>query len=205
MQFVRLKKDDKPVRMSKREGVYVLVDDILEAVGRDAFRYFMLARSPDTHMDFDMSLAKEQSKKNPVYYVQYAGARMSSILKKADWNEKKIDFSSSTLFCNPLNDPTASPKEEKSIFLGVQERNLILKLIQFPEIIEDIAKDYQVHRLATYIYELAKTFTDFYENVRVLGAKTETLEEARLSLVATARQILERALSLMGISAPKKM
>jgi arginyl-tRNA synthetase len=187
MQFVRLVKEGGAVRMSKREGVYILIDDILKEVGRDAFRYFMLTRSPDTHMDFDMDLAKEQSKKNPVYYVQYAGARMSSILEKSNSPNQK--FLSSKNFGSTRN----------------YERKLILKLIQFPEIIEDIAKDYQVHRLTIYIYELAKTFTDFYENVRVLNAENEELKKARLSLVFITRQTLERALSLLGISAPKKM
>ncbi|MFC1751665.1 arginine--tRNA ligase [Patescibacteria group bacterium] len=187
-QFVRIVKDGKEVRMSKRAGNYVTLADLLTEVGRDVYRYFMLQHSANTHMDFDLGLAKEQSKKNPVYYVQYAGARMSSILA----NEKR---------------KTKNEKRQLKIqnLKEKQERRLILKLIQFPEIIQDTAEDYQVQRLTTYIYELAKTFTGFYENVKVIGAESEELKEARLNLVAITRQMLERVLSLMKISAPEKM
>lgn len=188
MQFVRLVEDGKAVRMSKREGKFVLAEDVIKEIGRDAFRYFMLTRSPDTHLDFDMDLAKEQSKKNPVYYVQYAHARMHSILAKSEIQNPKFE-----------TNPKFKTLNSK------YERNLILKLIQFPEIIEDISKDYQVHHLTTYIYELAKTFTDFYENVRVLEAETDELKGARLELVFVAKQILGKGLSLMGISSPEKM
>ena len=187
-QFVRLVKDGKSVRMSKREGNFVLVDDVLKEVGKDAFRYFMLTRSSDTHMDFDMELAKEQSKKNPVYYIQYAGARMQSILAKSEIRSTKSETISNIKILNSKH-----------------ERNLILRLIQFPEIIEDISKNYQVHHLATYAYELAKTFTDFYENNPVLNAETDEIKKSRLSLVAVTRQILESVLNLLGIDAPGKM
>ncbi|MFC1757099.1 arginine--tRNA ligase [Patescibacteria group bacterium] len=194
MQFVRLVKDGKATRMSKREGNFVLVDDVLKEVGKDAFRYFMLTRSTDTHMDFDMELAKEQSKKNPVYYVQYAGARMNSILSKS--NSPNQEFFDKFAFGEVFRQ---SSKNSDSA------RNLLLKLIQFPEIIQDISKDYQVHHLTTYIYELAQIFTNFYENVPVLNAESEELTKQRLSLVFATRQILEKGLSLLGISAPKQM
>ncbi|MDD5032837.1 MAG: arginine--tRNA ligase [Candidatus Pacebacteria bacterium] len=186
MQFVRLFQNGAAARMSKREGVYVLVDDVLKEIGKDAFRYFMLTRSPDTHMDFDLELAKEQSKKNPVYYIQYAGARMSNILKKSEAGLKneKIEIQN-------LTEP--------------QERRLLLKLIQFPEMIESVSRDYQVHRLTTYIYELAAAFTDFYENVRVLEAEGDELKNSRLLLVSVSRRLLEQVLGLLGISAPEKM
>jgi len=223
MQFVRLVEDGKSVRMSKREGRFVLVDDVLKEVGKDAFRYFMLTRSPDTHMDFDMKLAMEQSKKNPVYYIQYAGARMSSILEKAGKKaeslpDRKFFDKFVPQFCGtkPIRQSSKNFNPARNY-----ERALILKLIQFPEVIEDVAKDYQVHQLTTYIYELARTFTDFYENVRVLDIEAPTLaksevgvptpegvgklKEARLALVVITRHILERVLFLMGISSPKKM
>ena len=145
---------------------------------------FFLQKSTDTHLDFDLDLVKEQSK-NPVYYVQYAGARMHSILKKS----QTLNLKSQINFKNP----------------NIQEKNLILKLIQFPEIIEDIAKDYQVQRLTTYAYELAKVFTDFYEKVPVLKAETEDLKKSRLNLVFNTRKILNQVLGLLGISAPEKM
>lgn len=134
-----------------------------------------------------MQLAKERSKKNPVYYVQYAHARAYSIIRNSSIKFKI--FKPQLKIKNP----------------NKQERNLILKLIQFPEIIEDIAKDYQVHRLTTYVYELAKIFTDFYENVPVLKAETKELKKSRSALVAITKKILNQTLNLMGISAPKRM
>ncbi|MFH1978994.1 MAG: arginine--tRNA ligase [Patescibacteria group bacterium] len=188
MQFVRLMEKGETKRMSKRKGVFVLVDDVLKEIGKDAFRYFMLTRSSDTHMDFDLELAKEQSKKNPVYYIQYAGARMQNILEKSR--------------ASNLKSKTISNIE---ILNSKHEKGLVLKLIQFPEIIEDISKSYQVHQLATYAYELAKIFTDFYENVRVLETEDGELKTARLELVAISRQVLGNVLKIMGVSSPKKM
>ncbi len=184
-QLVTIKEGGETKKLSKREGTVILLEDLLDEVGIDALRWFFLEKSLNTHVDFDLELAKEQSKKNPVYYVQYAGARMSSILEKADF-EKPTNF-------------------DIKILDSKQEKNLILKLIRFPEIIEDISKDYQVHHLATYIYELAKIFTDFYENIRVLETEDEELKQARLNLVATTRQILKNGLGLLGIAAPKQM
>lgn len=198
MQFVRLVENGKPARMSKREGVYVLVDDVLKEIGLDVFRYFMLMRSSDTHMDFDLGLAKERSKKNPVYYVQYAHARACSILRNAGSPHQNFPF-----YSPPAR--SFGQRPENSDLAHDYERHLVLKLIQFPEIIEDITKDYQVHRLTTYIYELAKIFTNFYENNSVLNAETEDLKQSRLRLVEITRQILGQVLSLMGISAPEKM
>jgi len=195
MQFVRLLENGKAARMSKRKGTYVLVEDVLREVGKDAFRYFMLTRSANTHMDFDMDLAKEQSKKNPVYYIQYSHARVCSILNKFEIPASLAGRR------NPKSETIPNIK----LLNSKHERQLILKLIQIPEVLEDISKDYQAHKLTTYIYELAKTFTDFYENVRVLEAESEELKRARLSLVAATRQILEKVLKLMGISAPEKM
>jgi len=193
-QMVRLIKDGKEFKMSKRKGVFVTLEDLIKDVGLDAARFFFLARSLETQMDFDMSLAKERSKKNPVYYVQYAGARMSSILKKSQFSI----FNFQSIFKFPAS-PAGGQK------LNTQERNLILKLIQFPEIIESVSEDYQVQRITTYAYELAKTFTDFYENVRVLNAESEELKKFRLNLVFMIRKILVQTLKLLGISAPEKM
>src|SRR3989338_5480062 len=147
MQLVRLTSGGKEVRMSKRAGEFVTLDDLLKEVGLDAARWFFLEKSPDTHMDFDLDLAKERSKKNPVYYAQYAHARASSILKKA---RKKL-----------RNYETEKLNEK-------EELALIKKILKLPEVVEDIAGDYQVHRLTKYTYELAKSFTDFYENCRVI-------------------------------------
>jgi arginyl-tRNA synthetase len=186
-QMVRLISKGEEIKMSKRKGVFTTLGELIKEVGLDAARYFFLMHSIDSHMDFDLDSAKERSKKNPVYYVQYAGARMHSILAKSQIPKSKLQINPK--FQNPNN----------------YERNLILKLIQFPEIIEDIAKDYQVHRLTTYVYELAKVFTDFYENVPVLKAENKEFKKSRLALISVSRNILEKSLSLMGISAPERM
>ena len=201
-QVARLIKDGKELKMSKRAGVFVTLEELIKEVGLDAARFFFLMRSLDTHLDFDLDLAKERSKKNPVYYVQYAHARACSILKKSKLTARKSDFSFFGPAAGYLSKNKINAREEKS---ELSHRVLILKLIQFPEIIEDIAKDYQVHHLTTYAYELAKVFTDFYENVPVLAAETEELKKSRLALVSRAQKILERSLGLMGISAPEKM
>jgi arginyl-tRNA synthetase len=188
LQFVTIMEKGEKARMSKRTGTYITMDELIDEVGLDAVRFFFLQRAADTHLDFDLDLAKEQSKKNPVYYVQYAHARACSIIRNSGIKLKIFKLQI----------------EIQKLILG-SERNLILKLIQFPEIIEDITKDYQVHRLANYVYELAKVFTDFYENVPVLQAESEDLKNSRLALVSITREILAKSLSLMGISAPEKM
>ncbi len=188
LQFVAIIERGEKIRMSKRAGTYVTIDELIDDVGLDAVRFFFLQRAADTHLDFDLDLAKEQSKKNPVYYVQYAHARACSILKKSSFISKIF-----------------KPQMEIKKLVSDYEKKLILKLIQFPEIIEDITKDYQVHRLTTYVYELAKVFTDFYENAPVLKAENRDLKKSRLALVSITKNILAKSLSLMGILAPDKM
>jgi arginyl-tRNA synthetase len=201
-QMVAIKQAGAKKKLSKRKGEVILLEDLLKEVGLDVLRWFFLEKALSTQMEFDMKLAKERSKKNPVYYVQYAHARACSILRKAGIIKGKTDFSSIGLGVGTLMHFKMKAQEEKSAF---PERNLILKLIQFPEIVEDIAKDYQVHRLTIYACELAKVFTDFYENIPVLQAETEELKNFRFALVFIARKILEKTLSLMGISAPQRM
>lgn len=192
-QLVTLKEGGGKKKLSKRKGTIVLLSDLINEAGLDAARWFYLEKSLSTHMEFDMALAKERSVKNPVYYVQYAGARMSSILRKS--REKTEIFSGVSIY-NYINDHTASPTEKISV------SSLIKKLIQFPEVVEDTAKDYQVQRLTKYAYELASEFSQFYRDVKVIGSKNE---KELLALVALSRKVLEDALKLMGISAPKKM
>ena len=203
VQMVRLIKGGEELKMQKRKDVFVTLEELIKDVGLDVVRFFFLMRSLDTHMDFDLDLAKERSKKNPVYYAQYAHARACSILRKGSIRHQ-VNFEflipkifASRKFCAP------TPRIQN--LSGGFERNLILKLIQFPEIIEDIVEDYQVHRLTTYVYELAKIFTDFYENAPVLKAETKELKKSRLALVMITKKILNQALNLMGISAPEKM
>jgi len=183
LQFVTILEKGQKQRMSKRSGLYVTMDELLEKAGIDATRFFFLQKSPDTHLNFDLELAKEQSSKNPIYYVQYAHARICSILRK-----------------------TKSVKDESDLnkLTHQAELGLIKELIKFPEIIEDTARDYQVQRLPYYSMELANSFHKFYENCRVID-KDKEITKARVSLIKATKIVLKNTLELMGISAPEKM
>jgi arginyl-tRNA synthetase len=183
LQFVTLFEKGKRLKMSKRLGRYVTMDDLIDMVGKDVVRFFFLMRSTDTHLNFDLDLAKERSEKNPVYYIQYAHARICSILKKAENKKVKPDYS----------------------LLGhASELSLIKQLLKFPEIVKDISQDYQVQKLPQYATDLAMIFHKFYQDCRVL-AEDEILQKTRLDLVSATKIILKEVLSLMGISAPEKM
>jgi len=197
MQLVRLFQGGQEVKMSKRLGTYVTLDELLDEIPLDVARFFFLMYSSDTHMDFNMDLAKEQSQKNPVYYVQYAHARISSILAKVKSQNFYPERSRGTKFkiqnskLNLLNDPA--------------ELLLIKQLIRLPEIVEDTANDYQVQRLPQFALELVRAFHKFYEECRVIDEKNPELTQARLNLVEATRIALKNTLDLMGISAPEKM
>lgn len=194
MQLVRLMSGGKEVKMSKRAGTYVTLDELLDEISLDVARFFFLMYSPDTHMNFDLDLAKEQGEKNPVYYVQYAHARICSIFRKSD---KMSDIKNANF----------------DLLEHESELKLIKQLIRFPEIVEDVARDYQVHRLPHYAIELVKTFHKFYEDCRVLAPSTAEgidekapeLTQARLALVQATQITLKNTLELMGINAPEKM
>jgi len=187
MQLVRLFSGGQEVKMSKRLGTYITLDELLEEIPLDVARWFFLMRSPDTHMDFDMDLAKEQSDKNPVYYVQYAHARLCAILRKVSISAKA------------LNHPVSQSLDHPS------ELALIKQLIRLPEIVEDTARDYQVHRLPQYAMELVRSFHKFYEDCRVIDEANQELTQARLALCEATKIVLKNTLDLMGISAPEKM
>lgn len=190
-QLVRLIKDGQEVRMSKRGGVFVAIEDLLDEISNDVSRFFFLARSYGNHLDFDVDLAKEQSEKNPVYYVQYAHARICSILEKSKAQNP-----------NPASGRAKSPNLE--LLNHSSELNLIKELIAFPEVIEDTACDYQVQRLPQYAVSLATAFHQFYQDCQVLS-ENNGLTQARLSLVLAVKIVLKNTLLLMGISAPEKM
>ncbi|HUT96421.1 MAG TPA: arginine--tRNA ligase [Candidatus Paceibacterota bacterium] len=182
-QFITVTEKGKKIKMSKRLGTFVPMDDLLNAVGSDVVRFFFLMHSADKQMDFDMDLAKEKSDKNPVYYVQYAYARINSILRKTSGHNLNVKL-------ELLNHPA--------------EIELIKNLIAFPEIIEETAKDYQVHRLPTYAIKSAALFHRFYTECHVLGEERD-LEKARLALIMATKIVLENILDLMGIGKPEKM
>ncbi len=190
LQMVRLFKDGKEVKMSKRGGVYVTLDELLDEIGIAAARFFFLTRSANTHLNFDLNLAKEQSEKNPVYYIQYAYARICSILRKA----RNFKF---LIFSFPSKPNFQLLKEES-------ELNLIKQIVRLPEVVNEIASDYQVQRLPQYAIELADVFHHFYETCRVMS-EDKKLVLARLGLVKAAKIVLKNVLDLMGISAPEKM
>ena len=184
MQLVRLFEGGKEVRMSKRTGIYVTIDELIDEVGLDAARFFFLTKSPGSHLNFDLDLAKKQSAKNPVYYIQYAYARICSLFEKAGRGKRQTD--------------------KLELLKHPSELNLIKQLTRLPEIVEDTAKDYQVQRLPQYAVELAVSFHRFYEDCRIIS-KDKDLTEARLSLVSAGRVVLKNTFDLMGIAAPERM
>ncbi len=185
-QMVTLKRGDEIVRVSKRTGEMITLHDLMNEVGVDACRFFFLSRSADSQMDFDLELAKRQSADNPVYYVQYAHARISSILRLAE--EKGIDYSGGDV----------------SLLTSDQELALIRKMLQLPEVVELIAQTLEPQHLPYYAMDIATVFHNFYEKCRVV-TDDEALTRARLKLVEAARIVLARTLQLMGMSAPESM
>ena len=183
LQFVTVMKDGSPVKMSKRLGTAITMDDLLEELNSDVIRFFFLNKAASTHLAFDLNLAKEQSEKNPVFYVQYAHARISSILNKAGDIKIPKDFSL-------LNDK--------------REIELMKQILRFKEIIEDTVKDYQIQRIPQYAIDLATTFHGFYQDCQVL-IEDNDLKNQRLGLVLATKITLKNVLNLMGISAPDKM
>jgi arginyl-tRNA synthetase len=186
MQLVRLSKGGEPVRMSKRTGEYITLRELMDEVGRDAARYSFVMRSADSHLDFDMDLAKEESSENPVYYVQYAHARICSILRQVEGHlpaAEKINLA-------VLNDPA--------------EEALIKKIAELPGEIAFAATNLEPHRMAHYAYELANLFHAFYTNCRVLTEDPE-VKQARLVLINACRIALRNTLQLCGVTTPDRM
>ena len=186
-QLVTLRRGDELVRISKRSGDIITLREVIDEVGADACRFFFLSRSADSQMDFDLELAKKQSADNPVYYVQYAHARIASILRLA--GERGIDFHDGDV----------------SLLTAEPELSLIRKMLLLPEIIEAVANTLEPHHLAYYAQELATVFHGFYTQCRVVSLQDEVLSKARLKLVAAAKLVLARTLYLMGMTAPETM
>jgi arginyl-tRNA synthetase len=185
-QMITLKRGCELVKLSKRSGDMISLSEVIDEVGVDACRFFFLCRSADSQMDFDLELAKKESQDNPVYYVQYAYARIASIFRLAE--EKGIKY----------DDGDVSQLKDES------ELTLIRSMLQLPEIIEMIANTLEPHHLTYYAQELATIFHSFYKQCRVVTDNAE-VTKARLKLVASARIVLDKTLGLMGMSAPEKM
>ena len=184
LQFVHLVEGDERVSMSKRRGEFIMLDDLIDEIGVDATRFFMLQRSHDSTIDLDLELARKESAENPVYYVQYAHARIASVLRKAG---RDPEMPSGALELHPA------------------ERELIKKLLAFPAEAAEAAERRAPHRIATYALELAQTFTAFYRDCPVLKAETSGLQSFRLGLCVATRRTIARALDLLGVSAPESM
>lgn len=181
VQLVRLMKDGQEVKMSKRAGTYVTLEEVVDEVGLDVARFFFLMHRASTHMDFDLTLAKEKSEKNPVYYVQYAHARISSMLK----NVGKL--------------PRLVSKEPPH----TSELQLVKSLLQFPNVVAEVAMSHETQKLPFYATELATRFHEFYTHCRVID--DGRVWEHRLALVKATQHVLRRVLQVIGVSAPEKM
>jgi len=186
-QMVTLHRGDELIRISKRSGDIITLREVVEEVGADACRFFFLSRSTDSQMDFDLELAKKESLDNPVYYVQYAHARIASILRLAQ--ERGIDYTDGDV----------------SLLTTEPELTLIRKMLLLPEIVEIVACTLEPHHLTYYAQDLATIFHSFYKQCRVVSRDNEALTKARLKLVEAAKLVLAKTLYLMGMTVPDRM
>ena len=191
MQLVHVVEGGERAQMSKRRGEFVTLDELIEDIGTDAARFFMLQRSHDTPVDLDLELARQTSNDNPVYYVQYAHARIASILRKsgqgAEERAQNADFNASEAPIEP------------------SERALIKRLCELPGEVHEAAERRAPHRMCAYSMEVARDFHAFYRDCKVIGAEGEGVEEARLGLCLLTKRTIARTLGLLGISAPERM
>ena len=190
LQFVHVVEGGARASMSKRRGEFVTLDDLIAEIGVDATRWFMLQRSHDSTVDLDLDLARSQSNENPVYYVQYAHARIASVLAKA--GDERVTGAMADV---PV---PAGPLEPA-------ERALVKKLVAFPDEVGDAAAKRAPHRICAYALELAQDFTAFYRDCRVVGAEPAELERFRIALSVASQRTIASALGLLGVSAPDSM
>jgi arginyl-tRNA synthetase len=186
IQLVALYRGGEQVRMGKRSGSYVTLEDLFDEVGVDATRYFYLARKSDQHLDFDLDLAKSQSNDNPVYYIQYAHARVASVLQQ--WG----------------GDAGALATTDLAALDSAPELQLMQRLIDYPDAIETAARDLAPHVIAFYLKDLAAEFHSYYNGNRFLVDEVP-VKLARLALAVAVQRILNNGLALLGVSAPEKM
>ena len=189
LQMVSLYRNGELVKMSKRTGQSVTLNELIEEVGTDAARFFFTMRSIDSQLDFDMTLATEKTNENPVYYIQYAHARICSIMRQlaeagiAEYAESELKLAS-------LTEP--------------EELALIKKLGEYPEMLQRAARDRAVHNVAHYVHELAGLFHSFYNQCRILGVDSD-VQQARIALVKAVGHVIRHALGILGVSAPERM
>jgi len=186
-QFVTLVRGDEPVKMSTRRANYVTLDDLIDEVGADVTRFFFLMRSPDTHLNFDLTLAQEASDKNPVFYLQYAHARICSIIDKAE----EVGLSYET-------------EADLTLLTHEAEIALMKELLRFPQALQNAAEAHSPHFVPTYLREVATAFSQFYDHCRIIGEE-DALATARMHLALATKTVLKNGLTVLGISAPRSM
>jgi arginyl-tRNA synthetase len=191
MRLVHIMESGERAQMSKRSGDFVGLDELLDEIGVDATRWFMLWRSHDTEVDLDLDLARRQSNDNPVYYVQYAHARIASILRKAGQEPESV--------------AAGAGAETPGTPLEPTEQALIKRLLEFPDEVREAAARRAPHRICTYATAVAADFHGFYRDCQVLGAEGEGVERSRLALSLLTMRTISGALGLLGISAPERM
>jgi arginyl-tRNA synthetase len=186
-QFVTLVRNGQPVKMSTRKATYETLDDLMDEVGEDVTRFFFLMRSSNTHLEFDLDLAKEASEKNPVFYLQYAHARICSILRKAA--EVGFGFDATT---------------DLTLLRDQSEIALTKSLLRLPDVLTNATATREPHRVATYLREVAVAFSQFYQHCRIIGEE-RTLATARMALAMATRTVLRNGLAVLGVGAPEQM
>lgn len=189
VQLVAIMRHGQPVAMSKRAGEFVTLRDVLQEVGSDAARYIFLTRRSDSHLDFDLDVAKEQSRENPVYYVQYAHARIASLFREAESRGVEVPAPSSV---------------DLALLDLPEEQAIIKKLSQYPEVIEEAALAYEPHRLTYYMQDLAGLIHNYYFKYRIIGDDIAR-SGARLFFMKQVQTVIKSALAVLGVSAPEKM
>ena len=189
-QMVTVMRGGEEVKISKRAGSYVTLRDLIDEVGRDATRYFLAARKADGQLTFDIDLARSQSSDNPVYYIQYAHARVCSIFRKLETEEQSWNQETGLAALSALTLET--------------EKEIMVKVGRFPEIVRKAADNNEPHMIANYMYDLAGDFHTWYNSEKTLVEDTD-LRNARLTLAEAVRQVLANGLDLLGVSAPSKM
>ena len=185
-QFVTIMEKGEVVKMSTRKANYITLDELTDEVGSDVVRYFFNMRSITSHLNFDIDIAKKHSDENPVFYLQYAHARISSILKMT--NDEKLFYS----------------LENINLLTVSEEQELLKKLFEFPEVVLFSAENYETHRITNYLEELAALFHRFYTECRIIGTEKK-LAEARIALCIATQTVIRNGLSILGVSAPDKM
>jgi arginyl-tRNA synthetase len=185
-QFVTIMQKGEIVKMSTRKANYITLDQLIDEVGSDVVRYFFNRRSISSHLNFDIDIAKKQSDENPVFYMQYAHARIASILRMAE--EQNLIPS----------------LENLNLLITEEEQNLLKKLFEFPDEVLYCAENYEPHKIANYLEELAALFHKFYTVCRIIGSEKQ-LAEARMSLIVAVKTVIKNGLAILGVSAPEKM